>query len=212
MIRRRKGTQRRGADECVDDYEMIGGVSIMSTPASTGFESPWSSQDLVDGRQHPSFNEGRGWAPECRCERDRSRSRMIGKCAASKIALLSSPRSPSSTKDRQERFDKIPQPIWTDEVREVLLRVLSKTARLTQNRQRCHLSFVQAQHYRVALQSRAIRDVTYKSETVRIRIRGVGALYSRKRGSGFAFAVTVALLRSDSYSSISAIRSSDRNH
>ena len=40
MIRRRKGTQRRGADECVDDYEKMGGVSNMSTPASTGFESP----------------------------------------------------------------------------------------------------------------------------------------------------------------------------
>jgi hypothetical protein len=44
--------------------------------------------------------------------------------------------------------------------------------RLTQNRQCTHLSFVQAQHYRVALESRAIRKLNHKSETVRIRLRG----------------------------------------
>src|SRR5215469_18963956 len=37
--------------------------------------------------------------------------------------------------------------------------------RLTQNRQCTHLSFVQAQHYRVALESRAIRKLNHKSET-----------------------------------------------
>ena len=39
MIRRRTGTQRQGAEECVDDYEMMGGVSNRSAPPSTGFES-----------------------------------------------------------------------------------------------------------------------------------------------------------------------------
>ena len=43
--------------------------------------------------------------------------------------------------------------------------------RLTQNRQCTHLSFVQAQHYRDALESRAIRKLNHKSETVRIRLR-----------------------------------------
>jgi hypothetical protein len=38
-----------------------------------------------------------------------------------------------------------------------------------------HLSFVQAQHYRVALESRAIRKLNHKSETVRIRLRGLEA-------------------------------------
>src|SRR5260370_38318957 len=47
--------------------------------------------------------------------------------------------------------------------------------RLTQNRQCRHLSFVQAQHYRVALESRAIRKLNHKSETVRIRLRGLEA-------------------------------------
>jgi hypothetical protein len=42
--------------------------------------------------------------------------------------------------------------------------------RLTQNRQCTHLSFVQIQHYRVALESRAIRKLKHKSETVRIRL------------------------------------------
>jgi hypothetical protein len=37
------------------------------------------------------------------------------------------------------------------------------------------LSFVQAQHYRVALESRAIRKLNHKSETVRIRLRGLDA-------------------------------------
>src|SRR6267378_831848 len=35
--------------------------------------------------------------------------------------------------------------------------------------------FVQAQHYRVALESRAIRKLNHKSETVRIRLRGLEA-------------------------------------
>src|SRR6266566_2551056 len=47
--------------------------------------------------------------------------------------------------------------------------------RLTQNRQCSHLSFVQAQHYRVALESRAIRKLNHKSEMVRIRLRGLEA-------------------------------------
>src|SRR2546427_8993811 len=42
---------------------------------------------------------------------------------------------------------------------------------LTQNRQCTHLSLVQAQHYRDALESRAIRKLNHKSEAVRIRIR-----------------------------------------
>jgi hypothetical protein len=37
------------------------------------------------------------------------------------------------------------------------------------------LSFVQAQHHRVALESRAIRKLNHKSETVRIRLRGLEA-------------------------------------
>src|SRR5216683_7132292 len=47
--------------------------------------------------------------------------------------------------------------------------------RLTQNRQCTHLSFVQAQDYRVVLKSRAIRKLNHKSETVRIRLRGIEA-------------------------------------
>jgi hypothetical protein len=35
------------------------------------------------------------------------------------------------------------------------------------------LSFVQAQHYRVALESRTIRKLNHKSEMVRIRLRGL---------------------------------------
>ncbi len=46
--------------------------------------------------------------------------------------------------------------------------------RLTQNRQCTHLSFVQAEHYRVALESRAIRKLNHKSETVRIKLRARG--------------------------------------
>src|SRR2546425_12396942 len=38
-----------------------------------------------------------------------------------------------------------------------------------------HLSFVQAQHYRDALESRAIRKLNHKSEMVRIRLRGLEA-------------------------------------
>src|SRR5260370_13242932 len=45
--------------------------------------------------------------------------------------------------------------------------------RLTQNRQCAHLSFVQAQHYRFALGSRAIRKLNHKSETLRIRLLGL---------------------------------------
>src|SRR3989442_5413288 len=44
-----------------------------------------------------------------------------------------------------------------------------------QNRQCTHLSFVQAQHYRDALESRAIRKLNHKSEMVRIRLRGLEA-------------------------------------
>src|SRR5882672_12950979 len=55
--------------------------------------------------------------------------------------------------------------IWTTE----------RLPRLTQNRQCTHLSLVQAQHYRVALESRAIRNLNHKSETVRIRLRGLDA-------------------------------------
>ena len=40
--------------------------------------------------------------------------------------------------------------------------------RLTQNRQCTHLSFVQAQHYCVALESRVMRKLNHNSETVRI--------------------------------------------
>src|SRR3989442_8263588 len=47
--------------------------------------------------------------------------------------------------------------------------------RLTQNRQCTHLSFVQAQHYRDALESRAIRKLNHKSEMVRIRLRELEA-------------------------------------
>src|SRR6266850_7143794 len=47
--------------------------------------------------------------------------------------------------------------------------------RLTQNRQCTDLSFVQAQHYRDALESRAIRKLNHKSEMVRIRLRGLEA-------------------------------------
>src|SRR6266478_3286255 len=46
--------------------------------------------------------------------------------------------------------------------------------RLTRNCQCTHLSFVQAQHYRVALESRAIRKLNHKSETVRIKLRARG--------------------------------------
>src|SRR3989442_8456851 len=51
--------------------------------------------------------------------------------------------------------------------------------RLTQNRQCSHLSFVQAQHNRDALESRAIRKLNHKSEMVRIRLRGLGAFMRR---------------------------------
>ncbi len=50
-----------------------------------------------------------------------------------------------------------------------------ESSRLTQNRRCTHLSFVQAQHYRVALESRAIRKSNHKSETVRVRLRGLEA-------------------------------------
>src|SRR5882672_8230159 len=55
--------------------------------------------------------------------------------------------------------------IWTTE----------RLPRLTQNRQCTHLSFVQAQHYRVALESRAIRKLNHKSEMVRNRLRRLEA-------------------------------------
>jgi hypothetical protein len=48
--------------------------------------------------------------------------------------------------------------------------------RLTQNRQCTHLSFVQAQPYRVALELRAIGKLNHKSEAVRIRLRGFEAV------------------------------------
>jgi hypothetical protein len=47
MIRRRTGTQRRGAEECVDDYEMMGGVSNRSAPPSTGFEGRPGFNDFL---------------------------------------------------------------------------------------------------------------------------------------------------------------------
>ena len=53
-----------------------------------------------------------------------------------------------------------------------------KIPRLTQNRQGTHLSFVQAQHYSDALESRAIRKLNHKSEMVRIRLRGREAFMS----------------------------------
>ncbi len=53
--------------------------------------------------------------------------------------------------------------------------VLATLPRLTQNCQCTHLRFVQAQHYRVALESRAIRKLNHKSEMVRIRLRGLEA-------------------------------------
>jgi hypothetical protein len=47
---------------------------------------------------------------------------------------------------------------------------------LTQNRQWTLLRFAQAQHYRAALESRAIQKLNHKSETVRIGPRGLRPL------------------------------------
>ena len=58
------------------------------------------------------------------------------------------------------------------------------------NRQCTHLSFVQAQHYRVALESRAIRKLNHNSETVRIRLWGLEAfmrwVVAEVDGNGYA--------------------------
>jgi hypothetical protein len=58
------------------------------------------------------------------------------------------------------------------------------------NRHRTHLSFVQTQHYRDALESRAIRKLNHKSEMVRIMLRRLEAfmrwvVVSLRRGQGW---------------------------